>query len=216
MMIDGLHRRMAHLLTLTPPRRRFGLWLLAIVLPETDIHITLHIGDVLQNILDDPLLDGPTEEIQLAHRGLLNRCLATNLEADSFAAAKGIKESLRIGLEFALVMEMHHELALLMQIRYAEFLGVVCHEPVDESQTDGARTSQNRQYLFKSPRLIVEVLEPANNEILLALDTILECLTRGVHSFAEFYVVGLDGHRDSAVLVEEWQMRIWTQLWLLV
>lgn len=91
MMIDGLHRRMAHLLALTPSRRRFDFGLLTVVLPETDRHIALNVGDVVQNVSNDTLLDGPTEEIQLAHRGLLNRRLAANLEADAFSAAKRVE-----------------------------------------------------------------------------------------------------------------------------
>jgi hypothetical protein len=30
--------------------------------------------------------------------------------------------------------------------------------------------------------LVVEILEPSNNEVLFALDAILECLAGGVHS----------------------------------
>ena len=63
MMIDGLHRRMTHLLALAAPRRRFDFGLLTVVLPETNIHVALNVGDVFQNIVDDSLLDGPTEEI---------------------------------------------------------------------------------------------------------------------------------------------------------
>ena len=130
MVIDRLHRRMTHLLALTPTGGRLDFGLLTIVLPETNIHVALNIGDVLQNILDDSFLYGPTEEIQLAHSGLLYRCMTANLEADAFATAKRIEEALGIGLEFALVMEVHHELAILLRIRDVEFLGIVRDEPV--------------------------------------------------------------------------------------
>lgn len=99
-------------------------------------------------------------------------------------------------------MEMHHELAILVQVTDIEFLGIVRDEPVDQPQTNGARTGQNRKHGLESPRLIVEILEPANNEVLFALDAILECLAGGVHSLMLDRRLGLDGHRDSAVLVE--------------
>ena len=130
MVVHRLHRRMGHLLALPPTRRCLDLRILAVVLPETDIHIALNSFNVLQNISDDTLLDGPTEEIQLAHRGLLNRRLAADLEADALTATEGIEEPLRIGLEFALVMEVHHELAILMDIGHVELLGIVRYEPV--------------------------------------------------------------------------------------
>ena len=183
MVIHRLHRRMTHLLALAPTGGCLDFGLLTVMFPETDIHIALNIGDVFQNILDNPLLYGPTEEIQLAHSGLLNRCLTANLEADAFATAKRIKEALGIRLEFALVMEVHHELAVLLGIRDIEFLGIIRDEPVYEAETDGAGTGEDRKDFLKSPRLIIEILEPADYEILFALDAVLECLTCGVHSF---------------------------------
>ncbi len=181
-MIDRLHGGLAHLLALAATRGRLLFGLLAVMLPETDIHIALNVGDMIGDVADHLFLNGPPEEVELANGGLLNGRLTAYLEVDAFATAEGIKESLAIGLEFALVMEMHHELArggrvtLHQGITDIELLGVVRDKPVNKAQTDGRCTGQYGHDLFQSPRLIVEVLEPADNEVLFALDAILEGL----------------------------------------
>ena len=193
-MVHGLHRGMAHLLTFAPPRGGFDLRLLAVMFAETNIHIPLNVGDVGQNIADHAHLNGPSEEIQLSYSGLVDRGLSADLETDALTTAEWIKESLGIGLEFALVMEVDHKLAgaaaaaaaaaslFDQRITNIELLGIIGHEPVDESETYGARAGQNRHYLFEAPRLIVEVLEPTNDEILFALNAVFMCLSEeGVH-----------------------------------
>ena len=100
-------------------------------------------------------------------------------------------------------MKVDHELAILVKIADVVFLGIVRHEPVDEAQTHGAGAGQYRHHLFKTPRLIVEILEPADNEILFSLDAILGGLTsRGVHPLTVWWGMGLDGHRVSVGIVE--------------
>ena len=188
-MVHRLHRGMAHLLALPAARRRLRLRLLAIMLLETNIHIALNIGDVCQNISDHAHLNRPSEEIELADGCLLYRCLAANLETDALPSAEGIKEPLRIRLEFALVVEMDHKLTYRIRgiriigqrITNIELLGIVGDEPVYETQTHRRCTCQNRQNLGQSSRLIVELLEPADNEILFALDAVLQCLAQRIH-----------------------------------
>ncbi len=111
--------------------------------------------------------------------------MALNLEPDAFATAEWVEQSLAVCFELSLVMEMHHELTLYTfheeRVAHVELLGIIGHEPVDESEADGARACQNRERFLESPRLIVEVLEPPHNEILFALDAVLEGLTTGVH-----------------------------------
>ena len=80
-------------------------------------------------------------------------------------------------------MEMYQELFFLLDITHVEFFGIVRDEPVDESETHGTRASQNREDLLQSPRLVIEILEPANDEILFALNAVLECLALGVHPY---------------------------------
>ena len=135
-MVHRLHGRLAHLLTLAPSRRRRRLRILAVMLAEARVHVRLDRLLVRQNVVEHPLLDRPPEEIQLADRGLLNRRMAADLEADAIAAAEGIEQPLRIGLELALIMKVDHELAVVHRVGHVELLGIVRHEPVDETETD--------------------------------------------------------------------------------
>ncbi len=134
MVRDRLHSRLRHLLALATTRGSLGLGFLAIVLPETRIHIGFNCDSVLENVVYDFLLDRPPEEIELTNGGLLDRRLTADLKADSFAAAKWIKEALRIGLELALVVEMYHELTAFQHVANVELLAVVRDEPVDEAE----------------------------------------------------------------------------------
>jgi len=136
LVVHRLQRRLAHLLALPPPRRRLLLRFLAVMLPETRIHIALNIHRVLENVAYYSFLDRPPEEIQLAHRRLLNCRLAQDLERDPLAAAEGIKEPLRIGLELTLVMEVYLESTIIDRITDIQLLAVVRHEPIDEPERD--------------------------------------------------------------------------------
>lgn len=109
-MTDRLHRRGAHLLALAATRGRFCLGFLTVVLPETRVHITFNIGCVFENVGHYSLLERPPEEIQLAHRGLLDLRLVADLERNALAAAERIKQTLAVGFELALVLEMDNEL----------------------------------------------------------------------------------------------------------
>ena len=77
---------------------------------------------MIQDILDNPLFECPAEEVELAHRRLFDWFLTAHLEADAFTTAKGIKEPLRIRLELALIMKMHHELRGLLWVADVELL----------------------------------------------------------------------------------------------
>ena len=194
-MCDGLHRRLRHLLALPATRRRLGLGFLAVMLPEARIHVGLNRRCVLENVVHDSLLDRPPEEVQLTYGGLLNRRLTADLEADALAAAEGVKETLGVRLELALVVKVHHELPTLQLITYIELLAVVRYEPIDEAQRDGGLTCKYGQYGLEVSRLVVKVLEPSNDEVLLALNATLLGLARcsrghdGVHSCTLRYSV---------------------------
>lgn len=90
-MVHGFHGGLAHLLALPASGARLDFGVLTVVLPETDIHVALNVGDVVQNILDDALLYRPAEEIQLADGGFIDGLLAANLKTDSFTPAEWIK-----------------------------------------------------------------------------------------------------------------------------
>ena len=136
-MIHRLHRRMAHLLAFAPSRRRLGIGLLAIMLPEALRHIALNVSHMFQNIIDNPLFEGPAEEIELTHSRLFDRGLTANLKTDALTAAEGIKQPFRIGLELSFIMKVHHELTVLQQVTDVEFLGIVRDEPVNQTEADG-------------------------------------------------------------------------------
>ena len=174
---DGLRGALAHLLALAATGGGLLLRLLAVMLPETHVHVLLDVSCVLHNIVYYALLDGPTEEVELAHGRLLNGGLPADLETDALATAEGVEEALRIGLELALVVEVDHEGAVLQRIADVELLGVVRHEPVDQTETDGGLALQNGRHRLQAPRLVVEILEPADDEILLALNAALQGLT---------------------------------------
>lgn len=153
--------------------------------PETDIHVTLNRRHVLQNVAHHAFLNRPAEEIELAHGGLFDGRVAANLETDALPPTKRVKEALRIGLELALVVEVHHELTsqarfIGERIADVELFGVVRDEPVNQTETHGAGAGQNGEHLFEPPRLVIKVLEPADNEILFALDAALLGLPEGL------------------------------------
>lgn len=147
------------------------------MLPETHIHVLLNVGGVCRDIRHHTLLDCPTEEIQLTHGRLLNGGMTADLETDALATTEGVEQTLAVGLELALIVKMDHELAGFVRVVDVEFLGIIRHEPVDQSKAHGRFTRQNRHNLLKTTRLVVEILEPPDNEILLALNArMFECL----------------------------------------
>ena len=113
----------------------------------------------------------------MADGGLFDGRRAADLEADALTTAEGVKEPLGIGLEFALVVEMHHELRGILGVADVKLLGIVGDEPVDQAKADGRCPGQNGEDGFQPTRLVVEVLEPTDNEILFALDAILDRMT---------------------------------------
>ncbi len=102
---------MAHLLALATSGRCLRFGFLTVVFPVAGIHIVFDVGGMGHNICNDPLFDGPAEEVELAHGGLFDWGLTADLEADALTATEGVEETLGVRLEFAFVMEMYHELA---------------------------------------------------------------------------------------------------------
>jgi len=193
-MVHRLHGRLAHLFALSAPCWRRALRILTVMLAEASVHVRLNSLLISQNVAKDALLDRPTEEIQLADRRLINWRVAANLETNTVATAEWIKEPFGIRLELALIMKVDHELAIVHRIGHVKLLGIVRDEPVDETETDRRSATQNGQDFLQAPRLIIEILEPADNEVLLTLDTIFECLTFHLDSLG---IIGLDGARKS-------------------
>ena len=176
-----LHGGCAHLFPATAPRGGLGLRLLAVMLPETRVHIGFNRGGVFQNVGQHALLNRPAEEIQLAHGGLLNRGRTDRLKADPVATAEWIKQPLGIGLEFALVLKMDDELLAVQRITDIELLGVVCCEPFYYAEADGGGAVQKGQNLLNAAGRIVKLLEPSHDQLLFALNAVLLGGTVGVH-----------------------------------
>ena len=141
MVTNRFHRRGAHLLAFTTPRDRFCFGLLAVVLPETRIHIVLNGRGVLQYVGYNTLLQRPPEEVQLTHSGFLNLGLAVDLERNTLAATERIKQPLTVRFELTLVLEMDDELFVIQEVGHIELLGIVCDEPLHHAETNrcGAR-----------------------------------------------------------------------------
>ena len=102
------------------------------------IHLRLYRLKMRLEILNDLLLNGPSEEVQLAHcrdKGRDTR----SAEHDTLPPAKGIKELLAVRLQLALVIHVDHELLATQEIADRVALSVVRHEPIYQSQTDGRR-----------------------------------------------------------------------------
>ena len=112
----------------------------------------------------------------MSHSSLFNGRRTADLEANAFTTAERIEEPLGIRLQFALVVEMYHELRGILGIADVELLGIVGDKPVDQTEADGGCPGQDREDGFQPTRLVVEVLEPTDNEILFALDTVLDCM----------------------------------------
>jgi len=179
--IDRLGCGGRHLLALAATRGGLGVGLLAVMLPETRIHIRLNGGGVGQDVGQNTLLNRPTEEVELAHGGLLDRRGAGDDKTDPVATAERVEQFLAVGLEFTLVLEVDDELTVLQQIRDVEFLRIVRHEPLHDAETDRGGTVQEGEDRLNAPRLVVELLEPADDVVLFALNAVLEGVTSGLH-----------------------------------
>lgn len=172
-MTDRLHSGCAHLLTLATPRGRFCLGLLTVVLPEARVHVALNISGVLEDVGDYALLECPPEEVELTNSGLLDLGLTVDLERNALAAAERIKKTLAIRLELTLVLEVDNELFAVEEVGHVELLGVVGDEPLDYAETDRCAARQKWQNLVNAPRVIIELLQPLDDEVLFALNAAL-------------------------------------------
>ena len=99
--------------------------------------------------------------------------MARNLKENPLTTAERVEQLLAVRLQLRLVVYVDEELLAIQDIRDTVLLRIVCHEPVNEAETHGTAASQNGQHLFESPRLVIKILEPTDDEILFALDAAL-------------------------------------------
>ena len=94
------------------------------------VHVLLDLLVVLVQVIEDLILDGPLEEIELSNgRAQIH-------ELDALPPTKGIEHLFAVRLEMALVCEVYNRvLAVLRQIGNVVLLCVIGHKPINESQT---------------------------------------------------------------------------------
>ena len=102
--------------------------------------------------------------------------MTRNLETDALTTAKGVKEFLAIGLELVLVVHIYYELLALEDIGNAVRLGVVCYEPVNETQTHFTRSFQKFNDFIQILATAVKTLEMGDNKFLFAVNLLFSCL----------------------------------------
>jgi hypothetical protein len=110
------------------------------------------------DILENTLLEGPSEEVQLPH-GCQKGFMAWNLERDPFTPAKGVKEFLTVGLELVLVVHIHDKFLAIQNVGSAVGFGEVCHKPVNQSEADLARAFQKLNNFRKIGAIGVKALK---------------------------------------------------------
>ena len=102
------------------------------------------------------------------------------MEVDSLAATEGIKELFAICFQLALVIGVDEELLSFKDVGCVVCLGVVCHEPVNESEGEGGCSEENGENLVDVCALRIEALETVYNEFLLTVDLSTASLGIGV------------------------------------
>ena len=102
------------------------------------------------------------------------------MEVDSLTATEWIEELLAIGFELALVIGVDEELLSFKDVGCVVCLGIVCDEPVNESEGEGGCAEKNGENLVDVCALRIEALETVYNEFLLAVDLSTASLGIGV------------------------------------
>ena len=97
------------------------------------IHCGLYFGKVHLDIVKNTLFKGPTEKVELSHRGL-EHWEAWYLEHNALTTTEGIEEFLAIGLQLRLVVRVYEELLAIHYIGDVVLLSVVGDKPVNETQ----------------------------------------------------------------------------------
>ena len=103
------------------------------------IHIDFDRIVVFFNVIDDPVLNSPFEKVELANGGLHNFLVVVG-DRNALPSTKGVEPTLRISLEFELVVVVYFEsltffgISLVRKFVYGiVFLGIIGHEPIDNA-----------------------------------------------------------------------------------
>ena len=87
------------------------------------------------NVLQDIVFNRPTKEIQLTNRRL-HHCIFSIIKVNPVPSAKGVKLTLGIGFQLALVRFVHIEPppCLWKNVTDVVFTAVIRHEPINDPQ----------------------------------------------------------------------------------
>ncbi len=146
----------------TSARCSRGTTLLSTEFSHRSIHLLLNVLLVELDVVENILLNRPTEEVQLSNsrdKGFVAR----NLELNALSTAERIEEFLTIGLELILVVHIHDKLLAIQNVRCTVSLAVVCDKPVDQTQTDRGSSLQKLDDFRKILAIAVKALERGHN-----------------------------------------------------
>ena len=143
------------------------------------IHLRLNRLIVLLQVLYNLLLHCPPKEVQFPHCGDELLC-PWEAEHNTLATAEGVEQFLTIRLQLILITVIDHELLPLQEVANGVALGIVRHEPVNKTETDGRRTLEQLHDLRQILPGRIEVLETHHNEFLLTVDFASPCLCIGI------------------------------------
>jgi len=137
------------------------------------VHILFDDLTMFRQKFQDLLFDEPAEEIQLPDRGLKGFHV-TCLKQYTFPATEGVKQTFAIGVQLALVVEIHQKMTSCLSKGRIHLLGVVCDKVIDKAKADGRGPLQNRKQFVKVSGFAVKLLEPTDDLILFTLNTVLD------------------------------------------
>lgn len=120
-------------------------------------------------------LQCPPKKVQLSNRGH-ELLMVGDRKHDALAAAVRVKILLRIGLELALVTEIHEEFLSVEGVANETLTTVFGDEPVNDTKTERGLTIQINKYFINFRMVGIKSLQTGNDELGLAFDFTLSGL----------------------------------------
>lgn len=132
------------------------------------IHRGLYFGKVHLDIVKNTLFKGPSEKVELSHRGLEHR-KAWDLEHNALTPAEGVEQLFAVGFQLRLVVRIDKELLAIYYIGDVVLFGIVCDKPVDEAQGYLGCSLKEPEHLFLVLASRIETLQAADDQLLFAV-----------------------------------------------
>lgn len=154
------HRRLGHLLCgVIDSHLGLSLLLLRLgLLLHCPIHLLFNILLVELDVIQNPFLESPAEEVQLADR-CEKRLVLRDLEENTLPPAERVKQLLAVRLELVLIVHIHGKLLSIQNVRGIVCLAVVRNKPVNEPQAHFTGSLQKINNLGNVLALAVEPLQ---------------------------------------------------------